>query len=91
MDLKDTRSRQYVNLRTAATVAYIRLVGKSPDARDSVRLQGVLNEVAHALSAVAPIRTCSVEGTLPQELEPLDVIEGPVSRPTLEAVGLTLG
>jgi len=46
---------QYLSLRTAAAVVYIRLVGAPPDARDTGRMQRTLNHMARALAALAPI------------------------------------
>jgi hypothetical protein len=53
MDLGFTRDRQYLSLRTAAALAYIALVGKSPDPRNTLTMQRVLNDVAHAIAARA--------------------------------------
>lgn len=59
------RDLQYVSVRTAASVAYIRLVGASPDARDTLRLQRTLNQVARALASLAPIHCYDeVSGTM---------------------------
>ncbi len=55
MDAHLQRDLQYLSLRTAAAVAYIRLVGAPPDARDTARLQRTLNHLARALAALAPI------------------------------------
>jgi hypothetical protein len=82
MDLGFTRDRQYLSLRTAAALAYIGLVGKSPDPREPLTLQRVLNDVAKALAVLAPIRTYqdTGEGKPPQEIDLLDLIEGRFER-----------
>jgi hypothetical protein len=48
------------SLRTAAALAYIRLVGAPPDARDTGRMQRTLNHMARALAALAPIHDYDV-------------------------------
>src|SRR3954470_21377227 len=55
MDAPLQRELQFVSLRTAAAVTYIRLVGASPNARDVLRMQRTLNQLARALAALAPI------------------------------------
>jgi hypothetical protein len=82
MDLGFTRDRQYLSLRTAAALAYIGLVGKSPDPRNPLTLQRVLNDVAHAIAVLAPVRTYqgTGEGQPPVGIEPLDLIEGRFER-----------
>jgi hypothetical protein len=51
------RDLQYLSLRTAAAVTYIRLVGAPPDASNTFRLQRTLNHMARALAALAPIHS----------------------------------
>jgi hypothetical protein len=55
LDAPLQRELQFVSLRTAAAVTYIRLVGASPNARDVLRMQRTLNQLARALAALAPI------------------------------------
>ena len=55
MDLSVDRELEYVSVRTAAAVTYIRLVGASPDAHDTLRTQRTLNQLARALAALVPI------------------------------------
>jgi hypothetical protein len=55
LDLRSTRSEQFLVLRTAATRAYSQLSGRAPDAHDAEVLHRLLNDVAHALAIVAPI------------------------------------
>jgi hypothetical protein len=65
VDLSVERDLQYVSVRTAASVAYIRLVGASPDARDTLRMQRTLNQLARALASLAPIHAYdAVSGTM---------------------------
>ena len=82
MELSNTRDRQYLSLRTAAALAYMSLVGKAPDARASASMQRVLDDLAHALSVVAPIRTYdeAPQGGAPHELKPSDLIDGRFAR-----------
>jgi hypothetical protein len=82
VELSYTRDGQYLSLRTAAALAYMSLVGKPPDAYDSVNMQRVLNDLAHALSVVAPIRTYdeAPQGAAPHELKPSDLIDGRFAR-----------
>jgi hypothetical protein len=82
VDLGQTRDRQFLSLRTAAALAYMQLVGESPEARDGAAMQRVLNDIAHAISVVATIRTYdgTQEGDLPRELGQLDLIEGRFER-----------
>lgn len=47
--------KQHLPLRVAAALLHIRVVGKSPDARDSPAMRATLNDAARALSLVAPI------------------------------------
>jgi heme A synthase len=49
-----------VSVRTAAAVTYIRLVGASPDTRDTLRMQRTLNQLARALAALVPIHAYDV-------------------------------
>lgn len=55
MDLSFSRDLQYLSLRTAAAVAHIRIAGNAPDPLDGKAMQRVLDEVAQALAAIAPI------------------------------------
>ena len=55
MDKRWARAQEFVVLRTAATLAYARLAGRAPDARDTEVLHRMLNDVAHALAIVSPI------------------------------------
>jgi hypothetical protein len=55
LDAPLQRDLQYLSLRTAAAVTYIRLVGAPPEARDAPRLRRILNHMARALAALAPI------------------------------------
>ena len=62
MDARSSRSLQYLSLRTAASLAYMRLVGSAPDGRDTQTMRRVLNDVAHALAIIAPIRIYDHQG-----------------------------
>jgi len=65
LDLSLDRDLQFVSVRTAAAVTYIRLVGASPDARDTLRMQRTLNQLARALASLAPIHSYdAVSGTM---------------------------
>jgi len=55
MDAQVQRDLQFLSLRTAAALAYIRLVGAPPDTSDTGRMQRTLNHMARALAALAPI------------------------------------
>jgi hypothetical protein len=57
LDRSVDRDLQYVSVRTAAAVTYIRLVGASPDVRDTLRMQRTLNQLARALASLAPIHS----------------------------------
>lgn len=65
MDARSSRTLQYLSLRTAVSLAYIRLVGSPPDARDTEAMRRVLDDVAHALAIIAPIRIYDHEGLAP--------------------------
>lgn len=67
MDSGPTRNKQYLNVRMAATLAYIGLVGHPPEIDDSVVMFRTLNDVAHALAVLAPLYMYE-DG----ELKPLD-------------------
>jgi hypothetical protein len=59
------RELQYLSLRTAASLAYMQLVGNAPNARDTLVLHRVLDDVAHALAIVSPLHAYdSSTGTL---------------------------
>jgi hypothetical protein len=62
VDARSSRSLQYLSLRTAASLAYMRLVGSAPDGRDTQTMRRVLNDVAHALAIIAPIRIYDHQG-----------------------------
>jgi hypothetical protein len=62
VDARTSRSLQYLSLRTAASLAYMRLVGKAPDGRDTETMRRVLDDVAHALAIIAPIRIYDHQG-----------------------------
>ena len=62
MDARSSRSLQYLSLRTAAALAYMKLVGSPPDARDTEAMRRVLDDVAHALAIIAPIRIYDHKG-----------------------------
>jgi hypothetical protein len=63
------RELEYISLRTASALAYISLVGRSPDARDPVAMHRILNDVAHAISIVAPIHMHDGSGATPETLD----------------------
>jgi len=62
VDARSSRALQYLSLRTAASLAYMKLVGSPPDARDTEAMRRVLDDVAHALAIVAPIRIYDHQG-----------------------------
>jgi hypothetical protein len=67
VDARSSRSLQYLSLRTAASLAYMRLVGSPPDLRDTEAMRRVLDDVAHALAIIAPIRIYDHEGLTPMD------------------------
>jgi hypothetical protein len=85
LDATPVRDLQYLSLRTAATLAYMRLVGRSPDARDIATMHRVLNDVAYALASVAPVHTYDEESG---KLAPIDARD--VARGRFERGGATL-
>jgi hypothetical protein len=69
VDASSSRALQYLSLRTAAALAYMRLVGDSPDASDTSILRRVLDDIAHALAIIAPIHFYSVAGGKLEQIE----------------------
>ena len=65
VDARSSRLLQYLSLRTAASLAYMKLVGSPPDARDTEAMRRVLDDVAHALAIIAPIRIYDHAGLVP--------------------------
>ena len=55
MDTGFHRQEQHLPLRVAAALLHIRVVGKVPDATNPGRMRETLDDVARALSMVAPI------------------------------------
>ena len=74
MDTGIPRSEQYLPLRVAAALLHIRVVGAAPSATDTRRMQATLNDVARALSMLAPIYYFESESSLPVKVPESAVI-----------------
>ena len=87
MDAGSRRELQYISLRTAAALAYISLVGRSPDARNAVAMHRILNDVAHAISIVAPIHMGDSADPTPEPLDGQLLAAGRFQRGAAVLVG----
>ena len=64
-----SRFLQFVRLRTAAMTTYLQLTGESPDPGDLLRMQELLNEVAHAIAKLTTIYAIDPVTQMPEALD----------------------
>lgn len=80
MDATRQRELQHLGLATACAVIYFRITGESVDPRRPSLMQGILNDVAHALATLVPIYAPSAYSGMPTALAQLELIEGKFLR-----------
>ena len=68
MDTGIPTEKQQLPLRLAAVLLHIRIIGRPPDASDPVRMRATLNDVARALSMVAPIYSNDPASGMPAKI-----------------------
>lgn len=68
MDRAGSRAKQHLALPTAASLVYFTVTGRVPDAISPRFLQRTLNDVAHAISLIAPIYEKDAESGLPRQI-----------------------
>lgn len=77
MDRRDQRSQhllEHVTLTVACAFVYHQVVGKPGSVKNAADLDRILNDVAHALSNVAPIYAGDGAGVAPRTLEPIELL-----------------
>ena len=80
MERTRQRELQHLGLATACAVIYFRITGESVDPRRPSLMQGILNDVAHALATLVPIYVAGAYSGVPTALAQLDLIEGKFLR-----------
>lgn len=76
MERSDQRELQHIGLPTACAVVYSHVTGMTPDARDPVEMQAILNDVAKAISNLVPIFAVDPESRLPRTIEVFELLDG---------------
>src|SRR5262249_16665060 len=61
MNMASPHELQYLSLRTAAAVAHIRIHGVAPSGRDTAGIRTGLDDLAHAIAALAPIHVLGAD------------------------------